>query len=268
MIRQAIVAGTFYPSSAEALTFEINSYLNQAKKTETKKPLAIIAPHAGYTYSALCAAHSFNAIKNNNYKTAVIIAPSHRVGGFDFSVGNYDYYQTPLGKIEVDTENCEKLLNQPDFEFLNDAHVFEHSIEVQLPFLQITNPNCKIVPVLFSHSCNTSYFADTLLEQFENQLDSTIFIISSDLSHYHSAEKAIKMDELLASKIDELDLEAISTLTKQNKVEACGLKGIITIIKIAKQLNLKAQKLCYTHSGMQAGDNSSVVGYLSTVFTK
>jgi len=272
-ICKPVVAGSFYPANPEKLKNEISAYFHNVKLSlpDISDILGVISPHAGYIYSGQCAAYSFQALKRKNFSTAVIIAPSHQYGDFYYSVGDYDAFETPIGQTEVDRNLTMKLLGDSKFVFYPYAHSREHSLEVQLPFLQMINPQAKILPILIGYQYDQSslYLSQKLAEMFKDKLDSTVFIISSDLSHYHTSIQAETMDNSLAVAIEQLDFETVDKLIKEHKSEACGFGGILTLMNLAKILNYpRVKTLKYMHSGATSGDFNHVVGYLSSLFYK
>ncbi len=244
---------------------------NVSIKNSFEDILGVISPHAGYVYSGQCAAYSFSAISKKKFKTAVIIAPSHRHGNFKFSAGNYESYLTPLGEVEIEKAIVEKLLTYADFTFHTLAHNTEHSLEVQLPFLQMVNKKAKIVPILLGNQTfeNSEKLAEILIKEFRDQMEDTVFIISSDLSHYYQGNVASAMDSQLIDLIAANDMESIAEKIFERKIEACGFGGIMVILQLARKLDYdRTAILNYTHSGQITGDDSQVVGYLSAAIHK
>lgn len=272
LIRKSVVAGSFYDSNASALNKQIETFFKKAIiKKKYSNIMGIISPHAGYFYSGQCAAYSYKALSQKNFDTAVIIAPSHRASGFKFSIGNYDYYETPFGKIPVNKYYTDLLLSFPDFIFYPDAHKYEHSLEVQLPFLHTINPNVSIVPIIFGEQNleNALFLSQVLLKVFSEKMESTVFIISSDLSHYYPAKTALKKDTLLLELIKKRDTDLVWNNYLNRKIEACGIGGILTIIQLANLMKYKnTDILKYMHSGEINNDYSQVVGYSSSIFYK
>ncbi len=270
--REACVAGVFYPRNKMELKKELTEAFNKVTNQKNYNDiLGIISPHAGYSYSAGCAAHGYQALASKKIKTVVIIAPSHKFSGFDFSVGNYDQYVTPLGEILVNKEYVEMLLGYDKIKFYPEVHEVEHSLEVQLPLLQYLGKDCDLVPILLGAQTNenSKYLANILKDLFEDKLDEVAFIISSDLSHYHSVEKAKELDGLLMKYVKNLEIEKLEESYFQHQVEACGMGGILTMMHLAEQLGYnKVDNIKYAHSGEVSNDNSLVVGYLSTIFYK
>ncbi len=272
-IRKPVVSGTFYPQDSDELRKLIKSYLDSVDlpRQYNNDILGVISPHAGYVFSGQCAAYAFQQLAYKDFDTAIVIAPSHQCGDFYFSVGDYDAYQTPLGKINVDRELAEQLLTDSKFVFYPYAHNSEHSLEVQLPFLQIIKPQVKILPILigYQYDLSSDYLGKILSSLLAKRMDKTVFIASSDLSHYHNSRKAELLDKNLISAIESLDFELLWKVIKEKKGEACGFGGILTMLNIAKTLRYdKAKTLCYTHSGETSGDHSQVVGYLAGMFYK
>jgi len=271
-IRKPIVAGSFYPQNQLILETDLKEYLANAKiSRKYENSLGIISPHAGYFYSAQSAAFGYNAIKQKNFQRAVIIAPSHRFAGFKFSVGDYDYYETPLGSLPVDKESVNNLLKYDEFTFFEEAHYAEHSLEVQLPFLQMIKPKAKIVPIIFGNQnfANAENLAEILKEEFAEKTEETVFIVSSDLSHYYDDETARRMDLKLAHNIEEKKISNLEHDLRSKVVEACGFGGILALLHLAKFLKYdKVENLHYSNSGDVNNDYSQVVGYLSSVIYK
>ncbi len=270
-IRKSVVSGSFYPSDQKQLQQMIDNYLQELppKQENYEKILGVIAPHAGFVYSGKCAAYAYREVQGKDFDLAVVIAPSHQYGDFYFSVGNFDAYQTPLGLVTVHKELAEKLLMDSKFVFYPYAHNHEHSLEVQLPFLQTVLPGMPIVPILIGkqYDISSQYLSQKLIELFGDKISQVLFIISSDLSHYHSYEQAVKLDSVLADSIETLDSNKVFALISNGEAEACGFGGILTLMNIANALNYrKVKRLCYINSGDMSGDKSQVVGYLASIF--
>ena len=272
MIRNPVVAGSFYPGDSSILKTQINDYLQKAIiKDDNRDILGVISPHAGYVYSGQCAAFSFNAIRNKDFDLAVIIAPSHRFADFDFSIGDYDEYITPLGGVKVAKDIVKELKDKFNMETSYYAHNVEHSLEVQLPFLQQIKPDAKIVPILLGEQNpeNSNRLASILAEYFNDRLENTVFIISSDLSHYHDSETATEMDTIIAENLENLDIHKMEDDAQQGKIEACGMGGILTLMSLANELNYSNSKILdFRNSGDVSGDYKQVVGYLSSCVYK
>ncbi len=266
-VRKPAVAGMFYTSSREQLIREVSGYIEQAEvESVDDELLGVISPHAGFMYSGLCAGYAFKALKQKEFDTSVVIAPSHRVGGFDYSVGDYSAYRTPIGDVKTDYSSIEQLLQHKGVDFFPVAHEMEHSLEVQLPFLQVINPHARLVPIVIGNQsyANARQLADILLNVFGDRISKTAFIVSSDLSHYHSDSDAETLDRVLINDILNLDSDSLRENIERRRCEACGFGGILTLLHMADQLGYHSVKeLHYTHSGHASGDFMQVVGYLS-----
>ncbi|MCD4651917.1 MAG: AmmeMemoRadiSam system protein B [Candidatus Cloacimonetes bacterium] len=267
-VRPSAVSGMFYPKDKEELQSQVENFIAQAK-TESFSPIqAVIAPHAGYFYSGTCAGYAYKALSQKQFKRVLILAPAHRVGGFTCSVGDYRAYSTPLGEIAVDEEVTAEFLTHDGFDFHPQAHASEHALEVQLPFLQILNPSVTIVPILYgSQNLETAhYIAQTIHTILGSSLDETAIVISSDLSHFHSAVQAESMDKHLINHVTKMDSDALWGDIRHGNIEACGVGGIIAALILAEITGYShSTELMYTHSGKVTGDNSQVVGYFSAV---
>jgi len=257
-IREHAVAGAFYPEDREELKGLVRKYVENAPLLDLPNLKAIIAPHAGYIYSGVVAGYAYKQLMNIDYLkplTVIIIAPSHYAYFRGASVGLFDAYKTPLGFVNV-SKKAQKLLYFEDFHFILEAHLEEHSIEVQLPFLQYTLAHFEIVPILYSE---ISY--KNLLKGIESIFDeNTILVVSTDLSHYYPYEEAKSLDAHCIKAVENLDRKELS------KCEACGKIGIETVIEFAKSQKLKSKVLLYATSGDTAGPKTQVVGYMSAAF--
>jgi AmmeMemoRadiSam system protein B len=242
VIRRAVVAGSFYPSNKEQLEKMIDGFLVKAKAEEMDAK-GFVMPHAGYIYSGQVAAYGYKIISRLKPKRVIILGPSHFIPFVGSSISTADYWETPLGKVKVEKVKTEFL----DFP---EAHKYEHSIEVQLPFLQRVLKDFQIIPI----SIGDDDYRD-IAKQLEGLLDDAIIIASSDLSHYYDYETAIKIDALANEAIPKLDLK------KAERIEACGKTGILALMALAKKQGWSGKKLFYANSGDTAGDKSQVVGY-------
>jgi len=267
MIKKTTVAGGFYPQDRQELHTQLTSYFNKAKPTQQAKRLfALIAPHAGYMYSGQTAANIYKIAQQYAYKTAIVIAPSHHYNHIDFFIGDYSEYETPLGNLQVNTELTQKLLTNPEFRSDKGIDAREHSLEVQLPFLHYINPEIKLVPIIFAKQ--TVENAQKLAEYLSTiYTEDTLIVVSTDLSHFHSASTAEQKDGLLIECIKDLDIEGLYRNLANRSCEACGYGGILALLYMARAMQgVEVGDVSYTHSGKVTGDNSQVVGYLACGF--
>ena len=271
-IREPAVAGMFYPDQPDILARDIKRYIENAKKERIEGEIvALVSPHAGYMYSGQVAAHAYKLIEGKAYDTVVVVAPSHRVPFRGASIYDRGGYRTPLGVIPIDTELSGKMEEKwKEIRFLPEAHAQEHSLEVQLPFLQVVSKSFKLVPIVMEPSfrwetCQalSTAIAETLRGR------NVLLIASTDLSHYHSYEKAVELDRIVLNHIEKFDPEGLYQDLKGNRTEACGGGPVVTIMLAAKALGANRGKvLKYLNSGDVMGDRSRVVGYGAAVFYK
>lgn len=263
LVRRPAVANLFYTSNREELKEIISFYLSKAK-LYNYKPEALISPHAGYVYSGETAAVSYKQLLNldkERHYTFLLIGPSHYVYMQGISLGYYDYWLTPLGEVIVNKQKIEQfIIDNRDFPAtLNTMpHQKEHSLEVQIPFLQFLMRDFDIIPIVYGDIDPT--FIEKVIDYFKD--DYTIVIISSDLSHYYPDSYARVIDRNCHLAVENLDDKYLK------ECEACGKIGISAMIKYAKRNDLKAKLLDYKTSGDISGDYSQVVGYGSYIFYK
>jgi len=266
-IRNAYVAGYFYPADPQQLRNEINVFLETAKpENEIKNIFGIVSPHAGYTYSGKTAAYVYNLLKGKNYKRVVIISPSHSEYFPGISVFNGDAYETPLGLLEVDKEFVSKLVENSKTIFKGvEGHRNEHALEVQLPFLQSVLNDFKIVPVVMGEQ--DRMYVDELAKKLGEVVDDeTLIVSSSDMSHFHSKSDADKLDSIVEKRISTFDFDGLQKDLDSHKTEACGGGPIVAMMKAAALKDKKHSMVVHrSDSGDVSGDNKEVVGYLSAV---
>ena len=251
------MAGQFYPEDKKELEKTIDALLIKAKPVNIKgEVFGLLLPHAGYAYSGPVAAYGFKAVSGKNFDTVIIIGDSHCERFEGAAVWPEGCWETPLGKLEVDNNLAEKIFAFSERFFRKDsAHLFEHSIEVQLPFLQKTIKNFKILPIIFgSEDEDWRMLAEAILKNIGQK---TLIIASADLSHYLSYEKAKEIDQKTLSSI--LNFQS-------KKLEVCASDSTKTLIEIARKLGGKVELLQYANSGDTAGDKSRVVGYGAVAF--
>lgn len=269
-VRHAQVAGYFYPSDPLKLKKEISLLLDISKPQKTyNKIFGIVAPHAGYAYSGKTAAYAYNLLKDKNFKTVVVISPSHSEYFSGVCVYKGDAYETPLGIIEVDKDKAEKLCVESRIIFRGiQGHGKEHALEVQLPFLQSVVKDFKIVPIVIGDQ------GKMFIDELANQLvkiydDETLIVASSDLSHFHDTETADRLDSIVEKRINDFDYDNLQKDLDNHNCEACGGGPIVAMMKAASLLNIdRSEVLKRTDSGDVTGDKSEVVGYLSAVIYK
>ncbi|MEM4268103.1 MAG: AmmeMemoRadiSam system protein B [Candidatus Woesearchaeota archaeon] len=255
VVREAAVAGRFYPSSKDELKKVVQTYITQASPEPVDNVKGIVVPHAGYIYSGLTAGYAYNLIQGQEYNTIIILGPSHTAAFYGASVVNATHFSTPLGLVRLSSK-AKQLMSEPLFSYQPAAHIKEHSIEVQLPFLQTALGEFEIIPITIGYVDPTK-LGDVLLKYID---DNTLVIASSDLSHYHPYEEARRLDQACINAVPAIDFENFQ------KCEACGYLPVATLMYIAKKQGWKGKLLDYRTSGDTAGAKDSVVGYMSAVF--
>ena len=288
------VAGRFYPATESVLKDQINIFFkNVPKQTINGKPIAVISPHAGYQYSGQVAAYGYNAVKECGFNRVIILAPSHFMSGKRYrgvSILNAENFKTPLGNIQIDTDACNQLLSFSD----NQAHSIqqksitllgtyegayrgEHSLETQLPFLQLALGDFKLIPVM------VGVLIDDDFDQVANAIkplinDKTIIVVSSDFTHFGESygyipfkkdiEKNIKaLDYGAFNKILAKDFEGLRIYRKETGLNACGILPVSLLLKLLPTDAL-GEILNYDTSGRQTNDFSFSVSYASIIFTR
>jgi AmmeMemoRadiSam system protein B len=276
-LRFPAVAGQFYPGEREELSQMIDEFLENAKIPKIKGEIfGILVPHAGYVFSGPVAAHCYKAIQGKNFETVILIGDSHYEYFDGVSVWDRGEWESPLGRVKVDEELAKEILNFSKRFFIKDsAHLFEHSLEVQIPFLQKVSKNFKILPLIFgSEDKDWKELAKAILKLMERK--KILVVASTDLSHYPPYEVAVEADkrtiEGILSSDPEKFKEKIETLKKlfpDVDTFACAQDTIKTILEISKNLKGKAKLLRYQNSGDTIyGEKSQVVGYCAIAFIK
>ncbi len=260
-VRPPAVAGAFYPANPVQLRRQVEGYLSAAELPalpgETR---AVIAPHAGYIYSGPIAGYSFAALPALSGKTVYLLGPAHYVPVYGVAACTHRAFETPLGKVPVATDAAEWLVSHDSiFLFDNQAHAPEHSLEVELPFMQVLAPSgWRVVPLLFGN-VNPEKAARALDKAADSD---AIIVVSSDLSHYYSYEQARRLDTAFLDALIRGDMLEVS------RGEACGRLPILALMWLAQKRGWKAHLLDYRNSGDTAGDRQRVVGYAAVAFTE
>lgn len=258
-IREPAVAGMFYPGNAEELHKMVQQMLQQAGEVDALPPKAIIVPHAGYIYSGPVAASAYARLRRvrDAIERVVLLGPSHRVGFPGLATSSADTFRTPLGDVPVDTDAVARLAVLPQVRTLDQAHQLEHSLEVHLPFLQESLEQFKLVPLVVGDA--TANEVAEVLEQVWGG-DETLIVISSDLSHYHDYNTAVRMDRKTSDAIEQLKPEELEY------EDACGRIPITGLLRLARRKHLRVETIDLRNSGDTAGPQDQVVGYGAYLF--
>jgi len=259
-IRPAAVAGSFYPGDPSALSVEVATYLAQAEAGASGRaaPKAIIAPHAGYVYSGPVAASIYARLKRlaGRITRVVLAGPAHRVFVRGAAVPDVEAFDSPLGPVTLDREAIARLRALPFVTVSGRAHALEHSLEVQLPFLQSVLGTFSLVPVVVGDAT-----PEEMARLFEVLWggDETLVVVSSDLSHYHPYDVARAVDRKTADAILRLEAEL-------EPEEACGAAPVNGLLEVARRRGLSAELVDLRNSGDTAGGRDRVVGYGAFAF--
>jgi MEMO1 family protein len=280
-VRRPTQAGAFYEGTPDALKRQIEKCftdklgpgkLPEVAKTDPTNVIGLICPHAGYMYSGPVAAHAYYELAvDGKPDVVVLLGPNHTGLGSGLAVMNEGVWRTPLGDVEVDRETANEIVHESRIVDIDDsAHNHEHSIEVQLPFLQYLYGSAfKIVPICFLMQDLSSArevgqaVAKVLLDK------KAVIIASSDMTHYEPQESAERKDKKALEAIEAMDEVRFQSAIETYNITACGHGPIAALITAAKVLGgREAKLLCYKTSGDVIGDRSSVVGYAAVCFTK
>ena len=267
-IRRAKVAGSWYPGTAPALAAAVDRHLAQATREVGGDLIALVAPHAGLMYSGPVAAHAYRLLRDRPFDVAVLVGPSHFVGFGGVAIYRAGGFETPFGVAPIDEACADRLrAASPIFRDHPGAHAREHSLEMQLPFLQRVAPDAKIVPLLMGYQ--TAETARALGDALAIALDGgkALLIASTDLSHYHDAATASRLDAVVIDHVTRFDADGLQRALDLQPEHACGGGPLVAVMRAAKRLGARdAVVLDYADSGDVSGDKSAVVGYLAAAF--
>lgn len=277
-MRYPSVTGTFYAGSREALSKDVEGYLakaeGDAELIEMKKGinqlLGLVVPHAGHAYSGLVAAYGYSLLRGTAPATFVLIGPNHTGRGKPVAISRDDW-TTPLGVVRTDIALCDAIkANSELADFDEEAHLFEHSTEVQLPFLQAIVPEPRAVEICMgiqSHAAAVD-LANAIAAAAVKTRKNIVVIASSDLTHFETAESARRKDERALKLIEQLRSKDFVDLVEGEGMSVCGYGPIATAMLWAQKNDCKAAILKYSNSGDVTGDYGNVVGYAAVAFYK
>jgi len=265
MIRKPAVANQFYPGDKKNLTKEIESYAIKEEKKE--EVLGLIAPHAGYMYSGRVAGSVYSVV--NIPDNVVIICPNHTGMGSNAAIMSEGVWQMPTGDVGINSQLSRLIKDQSkNLEEDEQAHVREHSLEVQLPFLQYFNPNFQMVPIcLAGRDLKFCQDIGLALARAKKEFNQPVLIVaSSDMTHYESQQSAKKKDEMAIEKILSLDPPGLLETVRRENISMCGVIPTTVMLIACKELGAKEARLVkYATSGDVSGDYDQVVGYAGIV---
>ena len=265
MVRQPAVAGSFYPANPEELAAQIDSFLTT--EYESRQVKGLIVPHAGYVYSGVVAGEVFAAA--DIPRQVILIGPNHHGAGADIAVSGADSWAMPLGDIPIATPLREQLVNDiPVLSMDDQAHRYEHSLEVMLPFLLRLQPDLQIVPIALGHLSliDCLQLGTALAQVLNGWTEDVLLLASTDMNHFSSAEISKKLDFMAIDAMTAYDPQRLYQVVRENQISMCGVLPTVTVMQAAHDLGAReCQLVRYTHSGEVNGDNSSVVGYAGLI---
>jgi MEMO1 family protein len=268
-IRRPAVAGSFYPADPQALSRQVQGFLSRAEKEEIRgEILALVSPHAGFMYSGQVAAHAFKLVQGMKFDAVVVAAPSHRALFQGASIYDRGGYETPLGLIPVDKDLCREIMEGNDaLRSIPQGHSQEHSLEVQLPFLQEALGEFHLVPIVVGDQSfpTCQKIGRAIARGVKGR--KILLVASTDLSHFHPYDHAVQIDRILLEDIRAFDPQKLAKDIDEGKGEACGGGPVVAVMVASRELGANRSKvLNYRNSGDVTGDRSSVVGYAAAVF--
>jgi AmmeMemoRadiSam system protein B len=276
MVRRSVIAGSWYPGTERSLAHTVDDYLVGVDQPAVAGDLlGLISPHAGYVYSGQTAAYAFHQLRGRNVDTVVLMGPSHRAWVGDYAVSTEDAYETPLGLVPLDRAFIDSLVERiPLRPVQRDA---EHSLEIQLPFLQRQLGDFRLVPIMMSSDdpAAAQRLAQALVEttgQRPGEDGQVLFVASSDLHHIENYEEVVRRDRAVVDAIAAYDLETLTPLLMDPRCSVCGRMPILTVLHASRALGADAvQVLHHTNSGDVTGQRRSgnyTVGYLAAAVYK
>ncbi len=274
VIRESYNAGRFYPSDPGTLRGLVKGYIESAPIAYHDRPDGIISPHAGYIYSGHVAGHAYRQLFGHKYDTVIVLAPSHFVPLNYVSIMPEGFYRTPLGDVRVDSDTAKAIADKHDrFKLDYEGHINgnnpEHSLEVQIPFLQETLDDFKIVPIVIGHGCLD------LIDELGNMLSDIVMnqkvllVASTDLSHFHDYDEANRIDHQIIDLVKNGNVSAVVSGCQSGEIEACGYIPVAVLLTALGSDNAHIEILKHANSGdVPGGSSDRVVGYLTASMYK
>jgi AmmeMemoRadiSam system protein B len=267
-VRAAVVSGQFYPEGPELLKKKVRQFLAAAKGTSAPDVRALIVPHAGYDYSGQIAGEAYKLVEGRTFDSVIIIAFLHRLFLQGVFVDDVAAYETPLGRVSVNRELSREIrMFHPLFQNTIPDRIGEHSLEVQIPFLQETIPGLKIIPIYIGaqNITNSTVLAEALAKILPGR--NLLVVATTDLSHFYSYEVASGKDKALIALFEKGNAETIYDAYAKEEAEACGMGPVLTSILLARKMKWVGPHLIrYANSGDVTGERGSVVGYAAMAY--
>jgi AmmeMemoRadiSam system protein B len=271
-VRRSVYAGRWYPGDARGLRKMIQEFLDNVPPQALKgELLGLISPHAGYAYSGQTAAYAYAQLRPSSFAKVVVVSPVHHAYPGRFGTSDKDYYETPLGLVPVDHDLLEAVEKQVHVNRVSQDP--EHSLEIQLPFLQHVLGDLSLVPIMMgdqdweSASELGKALASVILSEAKG--DHVLLVASTDLSHFHPYDVAVRLDQMVLDHIAAYDPQGLMATLAMGKAEACGGGPVAAVMVAAQELGAnQAAVLKYMNSGDVSGDRSSVVGYAAVALLR
>ncbi len=267
-IRRSVIAGSWYPGTVDVLEGTLSRYLGNVTPSELKGELVgLIVPHAGYIYSGQVAAYAYRQLESLSFDRVVVVSPVHRMFMGRYAVADADYYETPLGLVEIDSHWVDALDSEVTVDRVSRDN--EHSLEIQLPFLQHVLGEFRLLPVMMGdQSLESSRVLATALTKVIAS-ERALLVASTDLSHFHRYSVAVELDAVVQKRVEEFDPEGLAGALGAHECEACGGGPVVAIMLAARSMGAgEASVLKYANSGDVTGDRSQVVGYMAAAICR
>lgn len=260
-IRRSVIAGSWYPGDPKQLRAMLDEFLAAVPPQPLEGSLVgLISPHAGYIYSGQVAAYAYSQVRGKTFERVVVVSPVHRIYPGEFASTDKAYYETPLGLVPVDTEGLAALERYIPLNYVSQD--MEHSLEIQLPFLQRVLGDFALIPIMMGdQEWDSAVRLGQALAGVIRERPA-LLVASTDLSHFHRYEAAVRLDQEVLKHITAYDPEGLSRTLDARRAEACGGGPVIAVMLAAQELGARrAVLLKYMNSGDVTGDHSGVVGY-------
>jgi len=264
MFRSPAVAGHFYPDDADRLRRDVSSYMPACERASA---VGIVSPHAGYVFSGGIAGETFAHVLVP--ETVILLGPNHYGLGTPLALWQGEGWETPLGRVAIQQQASRRLLELcPRLAVDTRAHQREHSLEVQVPFIQVANPQASLVPIAIGGTPLGALqeLGEALAQVVLAAEAPALIVASSDMTHFESAESAKRKDSLALACVERLDPEGLFRTVRDQQISMCGVLPVVTLLFAARQLGASSAELVrYGNSGEKTGDYADVVGYAGVV---
>ncbi len=269
MTRIPAVAGFFYPADPEELRQMVAAFLPEAPPEPPREFAAVMVPHAGYIYSGRVAGATY--ARTIVPPRLILLGPNHTGRGAPLSIWDRGEWQMPGGSVKVDEELCDSLKNHcPLLASDRDAHLSEHCLEVQVPFLQARNRSCRVVPVVVGTGslAHLRSLGEAVARTVREAGEPVLIVISSDMTHYEPAADAARKDRIALERMEALDAEGLRRVVLEEGISMCGYAPAVAGLYAASELGARSGRMVlYGHSGEVSGDCEAVVGYAGMTFS-